>query len=264
MQWIPMSSSGPCEEFDHVVYVAGGLDPASAAHRPIEDALGALSPLLCTLETARKVPDISVTYVSSGGAIYGNPAATIAVETDPPLPVSAYGVSRLAGEVYSQMYARTFGFPTRVVRCANVYGPGQSSSGSQGAVAVFLHRVDHGLPVAIVGDGSAIRDYVHVDDVAAAISKLVLHRVDCGIVNVGSGSGHSVLELLEIVSAAVGRAPVVEFVPRRPYDVNAIVLDISKLRALISYEATSIGDGVRMTWDVLKANAEAVDAANSR
>ena len=244
-------------DVDHVIYVAGGLDPATAAHRPIEDALGALSPLLCALETVRSVPKVSFTYVSSGGAVYGNPPATVAVETDPPLPVSSYGVSRLAGELYTQMYARTFGIATRVVRCANVYGPGQSPGGSQGAVAVFLDRVGLGLTVTVIGDGSSIRDYVHIDDVTSAISKLVLHRVDCGVVNVGSGSGHSVLELLEVVSTTVGREPVVEFVPRRPHDVNAIVLDISKLRALVSYESTPIGEGVRMTWDLLQARSGA-------
>ena len=247
---------------EHVVYVAGGLDPPTAALRPLDDAVETLSPLLCTLETIRSLGDVSFTYVSSGGAVYGNPPHIRAAETDPPRPISTYGVSRLAGEEYSQMYATTFGIPTQVVRCANVYGPGQSHSRPQGAVAVFLNRVAAGLTISIVGDGSSIRDYVHIDDVTACIVRLVLNRVDCGVVHLGSGSGHTVVELLGVVSETIGRSPVVEFVPRRPHDVDAIVLDISKLRSLIPYEPTTLHAGVSATWDILNADEGLVDAAS--
>jgi UDP-glucose 4-epimerase len=247
---------------DHVVYVAGGLDPPTAAERPLDDALGALSPLLSTLETMRSVGEVSLTYISSGGAVYGNPVHALATETDPVRPVSAYGVSRLAGEAYSQMYATTFGIPTQVVRCANVYGPGQSHSRPQGAVAVFLNRVAAGLPISVVGNGTSIRDYVHIDDVTSALARLVLDRVDCGVVNLGSGIGHTVVQLLEVVSEAVGRSPVVEFVPRRPQDVDAIVLDVSKLRSLIPYEPTTLEVGVRATWESLKADRGLVDTTS--
>jgi UDP-glucose 4-epimerase len=247
---------------DHVIYVAGGLDPPTAAERPLDDALGALSPLLSTLETMRSVGEVSLTYISSGGAVYGNPVHALATETDPVRPVSAYGVSRLAGEAYSQMYATTFGIPTQVVRCANVYGPGQSHSRPQGAVAVFLNRVAAGLPISVVGNGTSIRDYVHIDDVTSALARLVLDRVDCGVVNLGSGIGHTVVQLLEVVSEAVGRSPVVEFVPRRPHDVDAIVLDVSKLRSLIPYEPTTLEVGVRATWESLNADRGLVDTTS--
>jgi UDP-glucose 4-epimerase len=249
---------------DHVVYVAGGLDPVTAAQRPLDDALGTLTPLLCTLEALRQAGTGSFTYVSSGGAVYGNPAHTMAGETDPLRPVSAYGVSRLAGESYSQMYATTFDIPTRIVRCANVYGPGQSPTGPQGAVAVFLHRVAAGVAVKVVGDGTAIRDYVHIDDVTGALSQLVLDDVDCGTVNVGSGAGHTVIELLGVVGDIVGRTPVCEFVASRPHDVAAIVLDIAKVRSLIPYEPRSIGDGVRATWNALTASVGAVGGSSLR
>jgi UDP-glucose 4-epimerase len=247
---------------DHVVYLAGGLDPPTAAELPLEDAVGTLSPLLSTLETVRSIGDVSLTYISSGGAVYGNPTRTLATEADAPRPVSTYGVSRLAGEVYSQMYAATFGITTQVVRCANVYGPGQSHSRPQGAVAVFLNRVAAGLTISIFGNGTSIRDYVYIDDVTSVLARLVLNRVDCGVVNLGSGAGHSVVDLLEVVSRTIGRSPVVEFVPRRPHDVDAIVLDISKLRSLIPYEPATLEDGVRATWETLNADEGLVDATS--
>jgi UDP-glucose 4-epimerase len=247
---------------DHVVYVAGGLDPPTAALRPLEDAVGTLSPLISTLETMRSLGDVSLTYISSGGAVYGNPPRTLATEADPPRPVSTYGVSRLAGEAYSQMYATTFGITTQVIRCANVYGPGQSHRRPQGAVAVFLNRVAAGLTISVFGNGTSIRDYVHIDDVTRALARLVLNRVDCGVVNLGSGAGHTVVDLLGVVSKTVGRSPVVEFAPRRSHDVDAIVLDVSKLRSYIPYEPATLEDGVRATWKALNADEGLADATS--
>jgi UDP-glucose 4-epimerase len=239
---------------EHVVYIAGGLDPPTAAQRPLDDVMGTLTPLLCTLEVVRSLGNVSLTYVSSGGTVYGNPVNGLATETDPARPISTYGVSRLAGEEYSQMYATTYGTPTQIVRCANVYGPGQSHSRPQGVVAVFLSRVPAGLTISIVGNGTAIRDYVHINDVASVLAQLVLKRVDCGVVNLGSGSGHSVIDVLGVVSETVGRSPVVEFLPRRSHDVDAIVLDISRLRSFIRYEPMTLVDGVRATWEALNAD----------
>ena len=236
---------------EHVVFVAGGLDPPTAELRPSDDAVQALTPLLCTLDVMRGLGNVSFTYISSGGTVYGNPSNGRATELDPARPISAYGVSRLAGEAYSQMFAATYGVKTQVVRCANAYGPGQSHSRPQGAVAVFLCRVAAGLTIAIAGRGTAVRDYVHIDDVASAVAQLVMDRVDCGVVNLGSGSGCSVIDLLSVVSETVGRSPVVEFLHRRPYDVDTIVLDISKLRSLIPYDPMTLVDGVHRTWAVI-------------
>jgi UDP-glucose 4-epimerase len=233
---------------DHVVFVAGGLDPPTAESRPIDDAVQTLTPLLSTLDVIRGLANVGFTYISSGGTVYGNPSNARATELDPARPLSTYGVSRLTGETYSQMYAATYGITTQIVRCANAYGPGQSHNRPQGAVAVFLSRVAAGLTISIAGRGTAVRDYVHIDDVASAIAQLVMNRVDCGVVNLGSGSGCSVIDLITVVSETVGRSPVVEFSHRRPYDVDTIVLDISKLRSLIPFDPMSLVDGVHRTW----------------
>ncbi|MHB8487895.1 MAG: NAD-dependent epimerase/dehydratase family protein [Candidatus Dormibacteria bacterium] len=122
---------------------------------------------------------------------------------------------RLAGEVYIADVCDGIRDYDTVVRCADAYGPEQSHSTPQSAEAAFLSRVGAGLTISIVGHGTAMRDFVHINDVASAIAQLVMNRLDCGVVNLGSGSGHSVIERLGEVSETVGRSPVVEFLPRR-------------------------------------------------
>jgi UDP-glucose 4-epimerase len=248
---------------DYVICAAGGLLPPEAQERPAADATATLLPLLSLLEALRKRATVGLTYLSSGGTVYGNPLGLTARETDPVAPISAYGVSRAAAEMYVQMYGRTHGFPVQIVRCANVYGPGQPAERSQGAVAVFLHRVAAGLPLRIVGDGSAVRDYVYVGDVADAIARLVLGQHDTGIVNVGAGRGHTVLEVVEHVSNVVGRPAILEFLPPRPHDVRAIVLDIAKLTALIDYAPLSLSAGLRRSWPPPALEAAAADAVRA-
>lgn len=120
---------------------------------------------------------------------------------------------------------------------------------------MFLNRVAAGLPTTILGDGTSIRDYVYIDDVASALSALVLMHVECGVVNIGSGHGDTVIELLDVVKETVGRTPVALYAPRRLHDVDAIGLDISKLRSLIPYAPRPIGEGVRATWTALPSES---------
>jgi len=234
---------------DDVVVAAGGLLPPSAAASPLEDATATLAPLLTTLEMVRhRGIRAGVTLISSGGTVYGNPQRNPVKETDAVRPISPYGVSRAMAEMYAQMYARTFGVPVRIARCSNVYGPGQPHDRSQGAVAVFLHRVAAGMPVAVVGDGSAQRDYVYIEDVAQAVATMIVDGIQVDVVNLGSGQACTVLKLLESVSRVVNRPAVLDFQPARRHDVDAIVLDISRIQALVEYSPTTLEEGLRKTW----------------
>jgi UDP-glucose 4-epimerase len=234
---------------DHVLFAGGGLLPPLAAASPFADVTGVLGPLLMTLEALRARTEIGLTYVSSGGTVYGNATELPVSETAPLRPVSPYGVSRLAAEMYIGMYARTFGLSAHIVRCANVYGPGQRHDRTQGAVAVFLHRVAAGMPVTIIGDGATTRDYVYVEDVARALTLLIVQSVDFDVVNLGSGHGQTVMEVLEVVSRVVGLPALLDFQPRRDQDVESIVLDISKLRSLVDFKPTPFEMGVTRTWE---------------
>jgi nucleoside-diphosphate-sugar epimerase len=99
-----------------------------------------------------------------------------------------------------------------------------------------------------VGDGSAIRDYVHVSDVVEAATRIVAGALPVGIVNVGSGCGESVLGLARMVGEVIGVQPILNFIPPRRHDVKSIVLDIGKLASFIDYHPLGLRQGLQLTW----------------
>jgi UDP-glucose 4-epimerase len=236
-------------DVDHVVFAAGGVTPPSAEANPLEAATEMLLPLLAVLEALRDRPHVSLTYISSGGAVYGDPVRLPVRESDATRPISPYGASHLAAEGYAQMYARRSGATLHVVRCANVYGPNQAHDKDQGAVAVFLDRISREMPIRIFGDGSALRDYVFVADVANAVARIVLEGLDVGVVNLGSGRGLTVLEIVRAISDAAGRPAHIDWAPERDFDVRGVILDVTRLRTFMHYEPTDFARGLALTAD---------------
>jgi UDP-glucose 4-epimerase len=233
-------------DVDHVVFCAGGVTPPSAAADPAQAAAAMLPPLLAVNEALSKRPHMALTYVSSC-AVYGDPDRCPVDETEPALPISPYGALHLSAELCAQAYARRFGTPLSILRCANVYGPGQAYDRDQGVIAIFLDRISRMLPVSIFGDGLALRDYVLVDDVAAVVARIVEDRIDVGTANVGSGQGRTVLEIVDAISRSVGTSAIVDQRPSRGFEVRSVVLDNRRLSSLMPYTPTDFHRGLEET-----------------
>ena len=233
-------------DVDHVVFCAGGVTPPAAAADPLEAAAAILWPLLTVTEALSQRPQVALTYVSTC-AVYGDPDRLPVGETAPALPIAPYGALHLSAELWAEASARRFGTPLNILRCANVYGPGQAYDRDQGVIEIFLDRISRMLPVAIFGDGLALRDYVLIDDVAAVVARIVEERIDVGTVNMGSGQGRTVLEIVDAISRAVGASAIVERRPSRGFEVGSLVLDICRLRSLIEYAPTDFDRGLDMT-----------------
>lgn len=228
---------------DHVVFAAGGLMPAEAERAPVEDAWRSLPPLLAILEAVAATAGAMLTYISSGGTVYGEPRYVPVDEAHPTHPISSYGRTKLVAEAYVLSFAAAHRLKAQILRCANVYGEDQPPHRSQGAVAKFADHAVRGEPVVIFGDGSIVRDYVYVGDVVDAA--FALRDSGCsGVVNIGAGRGNSLLEVVGLVELASGRRLTIEWREARPFDVQEIVLDISRLRRLVDYTPTSLEEGV--------------------
>jgi len=239
-----------------VVYAAGTSLPLAVERDPAQ-LVEPLRALVTVLEAVRINAGSSLLFLSSGGTVYGEPGHLPVTEDHPLRPRSAYGSEMVAAETYVAYYARRHGVAATSLRCANAYGPGQQPHRGQGLIATVLDAATHGQAVEVWGDGSAVRDYVFIDDLATAVVAL-LGRADLPeALNLGSGVGASVHEVLELVEATTGRALRVHWRGSRPFDVSRVVLDITRLRSLIAFEPTPLAVGIRDTWAAISRSTVA-------
>src|SRR4029077_2513352 len=132
-----------------------------------------------------------------------------------PKPISPYGASKLAGEGYAHAFAKTYGVRTVAIRFGNVYGPWCARK--RGVINVFFESIHSGVPLIIYGDGSASRDYVHVDDISSALQLALEQEVPGGsVVPAASGVETSVKDLADLCRQAAGvPGHAIEYRPKR-------------------------------------------------
>jgi UDP-glucose 4-epimerase len=219
----------------HVLYAAGTAKPVESNLDPVSDAVRNLEPLLSVLSATRSRDITGFTFLSSGGTVYG-PSAAVPTPEDAPLwPISSYGIMKIAAERYVAMYAREIGFSADLLRCANVFGPGEPTAGTQGLIGIARANLLAGRPITVFGDGSARRDYVHVDDLSEIVVRLAESPDGTRVVNVGSGDATSVAEIIETLSQAHEVAPVLDHRPARTSDSPVAQLDITRLRSVLDF-----------------------------
>lgn len=246
------------EAADAVYHLAWTTKPQSANDDPrydLESNVVAGLHLLDGLVRLSRRPRLI--FVSTGGAIYGDVRTPLVSEDHPTFPVNAYGLSKLVFEHYLRLYRRNHGLDYLAFRPGNPYGAGQDPRGAQGAVAVFLGHIDRGEPVPIWGDGSVVRDYLHVDDLVSALVRGLDVTPDEAmprVFNIGSGQGLSLNDLLRELTAITGLVPQVDHRPARPVDAPRIVLDISRAGHWLDWSPSiSRADGLRRTWEWIRS-----------
>ena len=236
-----------------VVFAAGNSVPAADEHHPGR-AAAEVTPLVSVLEAVRHRPGASLLFLSSGGAVYGEPDSLPVDETHPLRPLSAYGAAKVASETYVRYYRRRHGLAATSLRCGNAYGPGQVPGRGQGLVGELLNASGSGRPIELWGDGSVRRDFVHVGDVARAILGLCGRADLPEAINVGTGQATSVLEVIDLVSQVTGRPVTVDARPPRPFDVRQVALDIRRLQTLIEFDPITLPQGIGLTWAAMVAD----------
>lgn len=179
------------EKPEVVNHHAAQIDVRRSVADPNFDAEVNILGSLRLLELAREFKVRKVIYISSGGAIYGEPDYLPCDEKHPVRPLAPYGASKYAGELYLHMYKEVHGLDYTVLRYANVYGPRQDPHGEAGVVAIFTGQMLGGKPVTINGSGEQMRDFIYVADCARA-NVLVLNQGGGGAYNLGSGVGTSI------------------------------------------------------------------------
>ena len=231
-----------------VFHFVSTTTPVSAENDPSMDARTNIASSIDLLELCVEAGVQKVFFASTGGAIYGDHAGPL-TELALPQPVSPYAIGKLAIEGYLQYFSRKHGLDSVAFRISNPYGPGQRERKVQGVIPIFLRQLQHGQPVTVFGSGSMVRDYVYVGDVVRMIADTVDRETRHGVYNMGSGSGTSVLELLDVIAAVTGRTPEIEFAPMPATFLERAVLDTGRFTT--EFGARSLVDlheGIDLTW----------------
>ena len=245
------------EDAEEVVDLAYATVPKSSFEDPLFDLNNNLPPAVTLLQAATRPPRVrKVVLVSSGGTVYGHAKQTPTPEHHETNPVSPYGITKLAIEKYGLMYHQLYGLPVVVVRPGNAFGEGQLPFRGQGFVATAAASILEGKAVTVFGGDQIVRDYIHVDDLAAGILAAVEAGSPGACYNVGSGIGHSTDEVLAMITrlaATAGLDAVVRREPLRPFDVKVNVLDSSRLRRETGWlPQVAMVTGVERAWEWLR------------
>jgi UDP-glucose 4-epimerase len=214
-----------------------------------QNVLGTIS----VLEAARLAGVQKCIYISSGGAMYGNPESLPIDEGHPSNPVSPYALSKHTGERYVRLYGHEHGLAWTSLRYANVYGPRQDPFGEAGVIAIFCQHLLDGIAPEIHWDGEQTRDFVYVGDCARA-NLLALEAGDGAAYNVGTGVGTSINELFYTLLDVIGRQVEPRRGPRRAGDARHSYLDCTRIERNLDWRAEiSLGQGLARTWNWFRA-----------
>jgi UDP-glucose 4-epimerase len=240
---------------DAVAHLVSTTVPATSNINPVADITGNLVATVRLLEVMRAVGVRNIVYLSSGGTVYGIPRTDPIAEDHPLDPISSYGIVKAAIEKYLYLEQYLHGLRPCVLRASNPYGPRQGHGGVQGVIGTCLWRLARGEPIEIWGDGKVVRDFVHVRDIAELCAD-ALSSDASGVFNAGSGEGHSILDIVDLIGKAAGRKVAPVFSPGRKFDVPRVVLDTSRVRDRLGW-APKIGleEGIGATWDWVSQQA---------
>ena len=238
------------EQPDAVAHLAAQASVGRSVADPAFDASVNIGGGLNLLDCCRRFGVRRMIYSSSGGAGYGDTNVIPTPEEHPARPASPYGITKVAMEQYLDAWGALWGMSGVSLRYANVYGPRQNPHGEAGVVAIFCRRVLAGEAPVINGDGLQTRDFVHVDDVAAA-NLLALERPDVtGQLNISTGVETSVNAICDALRAAAGASADAVHAPAQPGEQRRSCLSPKLAERVLGWRPTvPLSDGLIQTLD---------------
>ena len=222
------------DQVDLVYHLISTTVPAGSNTDPIGDVTANLSGTLRLLKAMAVARVNRLVYASSGGTVYGNPCVLPVPEWHALQPISSYGIVKVAVENYLHLHSELNGLKANVLRISNPYGMHQRRIGAQGVIATFLDKMMNRQPIEIWGDGSVVRDYIYVADVARALL-LAGCRQKSGTFNIGSGIGHSLNDVLDVLREQTGLDTEVRYMAHRKFDVTQTFLDTGHARGELGW-----------------------------
>ena len=226
--------------------------PKSMAE-PIENHAANATGTLRVLEEARRAGIRRLVYAASSAA-YGDAPELPKLETQPPAPISPYGASKLAGELYLSVYAQAYGLETVSLRYFNVFGPRQDPKSEYAAVIPkFITAALAGQTPRIFGDGTQSRDFCHIDNIIEANFKAAsapAAQVSGQMFNIACGVATDLNQVVAVIGDILGKHIEPRHEAERAGDIKHSYADIGKARQRLGYTAAvSFAEGLRRTLE---------------
>jgi len=197
------------------------------------------------LKAARHHKVKSLIFASTGGAILGEVEPPVREDMFPQ-PTSPYGASKLFGEAYLSAFFHSYGISSCALRFSNVYGPGSFHKGS--VVAHFFKKILAGEPLVVYGDGTQVRDYLFIDDLAQGVINAIQSK-SSGVYQLGAGRPTSINQLIDTMRQVTDRNIDVIYKDFRAGEIYKTWCNVSKAEAEINFKAkTELQTGLSTTW----------------
>jgi len=241
----------------HVVYhLLSTTVPYSADINPIFDIESNLIGTVKLLDMIVEKGIERFVYSSSGGTVYGKSHYLPMDEEHPCNPVGSYGIVKNTVERYIQMYALKNKFSYLIARPSNPYGPRQNYTKNQGLIAKLIYNGMCQDKFTIWGDGSAIRDYIYINDLVDFL-KIAGLSSESGIFNVGSGAGMSINQIILALSSIIDKMPPLEYIDNKGNFVEKVILDIKHAREKFDWKPkVTLEEGLRLHSKWMEINCK--------
>lgn len=221
------------EGCEYVFHEAAQAGVRISVEHPMKPHVANASGTLALLETAVEAGVKKVINASSS-SVYGTVRYLPFDESHPTLPVSPYGVSKLAAEHYCRVFSDLFGLQTVSLRYFTVYGPRMRPDL---AISIFTHAALDNKPINIFGDGTKTRDFTYIDDIVEA--NLLAMKTGSGEFNIGGGHNISINELAEEIIRANGSSSPIEYYPSVKGDAEHTFANTTKAEQELGWKATT-------------------------
>lgn len=247
----PQALEAACRGADYLLHLAARTSVPRSVEDPFETNRINVEGTLNALTAAREAKVQRFVFAASSSA-YGESPVLPKMETMSAVPISPYGVSKLSGELYAQVWGRVYGLETVSLRYFNVFGPRQDpGSPYSGVLSRFITALLEGAPPVVFGDGEQSRDFTYVENVVdATLRACEAPGVSGMLFNIGTGERFTLNQTLKLLEKISGKAMGAKYDAPRVGDIRDSQADIGLARRWLGYEPrVGFEQGLRRTWE---------------